>query len=282
MPGDAAAPARASVIVRAGNSRAHLEQLLPLLRKQSVPLELIVVDSGSSDGSSQLARRLADHVVPLAPGTYTPGRSLNAGAAVASHEVMFALSSHCRPPDREWVRRTLSHYTDARVAATNGSPCGPDGRPFSGVFLQDAEHARTHPHWGFSNHASSWRAAAWRELPFDEEVTTAEDRLWAIEMTARGWAIAFDPSLWVEPAHRWKHGALNFLRRERRELIVIGSYAALPAYTRPMLVRDWWRQIPEDRHCATFHRMLNYRRAAGLVGKYLGHAEARRTRRLMP
>jgi rhamnosyltransferase len=282
MPGDAAAPARASIIVRAGNSRAHLEQLLPLLRKQSVPLELIVVDSGSSDGSSQLARRLADQVVALAPGTYTPGRSLNAGAAAASGEVMFALSSHCRPADSEWVERALRHYADPRVVATNGSPCGPDGRPFAGVFLQDAAHARAHPHWGFSNHASSWRTAAWRELPFDEEVTTAEDRLWAIEMTRRGWAIAFDPSLWVEPAHRWKNGALNFLRRERRELIVIGTYAALPAYTRPMLVRDWWRQIPEDRHCAAFHRLLNYRRAAGLVGKYLGHTEARRTRRFVP
>ncbi len=282
MPGDRVAPASASVIVRAGNSRAHLEQLLPLLRTQSAAPELIVVDSGSSDGSSQLARRLADQVVALMPGTYTPGRALNAGAAAAAGEIVFALSSHCRPPDRDWVVRALAHYSDPRVAATNGSPCGPDGLPFEGIFLQDAAHARAHPQWGFSNHASSWRASAWREHPFDEEVTTAEDRLWAIEMTSRGWLIAFDPSLWVEPEHRWKNGAMNFLRRERRELIVIGSYAALPAYTRPMLVRDWWAQIPQDRHSPVFHRLLNYRRAAGLVGKYLGHAEARRTRRLAP
>jgi len=282
MPGEGAAPARASVVVRAGNSLIHLQELLPQLRRQTVAPELIVVDSGSSDGSRELAERLADRVVVLEPGTYTPGRALNLGAAAATGEVVFALSSHCRPPDDEWVARALRHYRDPRVAATNGSPNGPDGAPFTTPFLQDADHARAHPQWGFSNHASSWRAAAWRELPFDEEVTTAEDRLWAIEITRRGWVIAFDPSLWVEPEHRWKNGAANFLRRERRELIVIGSYAALPPYPARRALHDWWATIPQDRHSPTFHRVLNYRRAAGLLGKYLGHLEARRTRRAVP
>jgi rhamnosyltransferase len=269
----------ASVVVRTHESRDHLNALLPLLRRQSVDAELIVVDSGSLDGSRELAARLSDRLVELEPGTYSPGKALNAGAEHASGEIVFALSAHCRPPDDRWIERSLAAYGRPDVAATNGSPCGPDGAPFDGVFFQAAEHARGHPDWGFSNHASSWRAAVWHKHRFDEELTTSEDRVWAIEVTAAGWLIAFDPTLWVQPEHRWKQGARSFMRRERRELIVIGSHAPLSPYTRPMLLSDWWQRIPEDRHSTAFHRFLNYRRAAGLLGKYLGHREARRIRR---
>ena len=275
----AVATPSASVIVRARDSRAELEALLPLLRRQTMSAEVVVVDSGSRDGSLEVAERLADRVIRLEAGTYSPGRALNTGAREATGEIVFAFSSHCRPPSDDWIERSLAHYERPDVAATNGSPNGPDHRPFEGVFYQDSAHARTHPQWGFSNHASSWRQSVWREHHFDEEVTTAEDRLWAIDVTARGWVIAFDPSLSVELEHRWKHGARNFMRRERRELIVIGSHAAMPPYTFAMLVSDWWRRIPDDRHSTAFHRIVNYRRAAGLIGKYLGHREARRTRR---
>ena len=275
----AVASPSASVIVRARDSRAELQTLLPLLRRQTVSAELIVVDSGSRDGSLEVAARLADRVLQLEPGTYSPGRALNRGALEATGDVVFALSSHCRPRSDDWIERSLTHYERPDVAATNGSPKGPDDQSFEVVFYQDAAHARAHPQWGFSNHASSWRQSAWRENHFDEEVTTAEDRLWAIEITGRGWVIAFDPGLWVQMSHRWNRGARNFLRRERRELIVVGSQVALPPYTFAMLVSDWWRRIPDDRHSTAFHRLINYRRAAGLIGKYLGHREARRTRR---
>jgi rhamnosyltransferase len=269
----------ASVIVRAHDSRADLEELLPALRRQTVAAELLVVDSGSRDGSLEVAAGLSDRVLRLQPGTYSPGLSLNVGAESATGEVMFAFSSHCRPPLEDWIERSLAHYARADVVATNGSPRGPDRCLFAAVFYQDAAHARANPHWGFSNHASSWRASVWREHRFDEEVRTAEDRLWAINVTGRGGVIAFDPSLGVSQAHRYKHGTPAFFRRERRELIVIGANIALPPYAFSSLIRDWWGVIPEDRHSTAFHRFVNYRRAAGMIGQYLGHREARRIRR---
>ena len=269
----------ASVIVRAHDSRPDLEELLPALKRQTVAAELIVVDSGSRDGSLEVAEQLSDRVLRLKPGTYSPGRSLNLGSDHARGDVIFAFSSHCRVPREDWIELSLELYARDDVAGTNGSPRGPDQQPFAEIFYQDAAHAKAHPQWGFSNHASSWRASVWREHRFDEEVTTAEDRLWAIQVTAKGWVIAFDPRLWVETEHRWKQGAANYFRRERRELIVIGGSTAMPPYTFSMLASDWWRRLPRDRHSAAFHRFVNYRRAAGLVGKYLGHQEARRIRR---
>ena len=268
----------ASVIVRAHDSRDDLEQLLLLLRGQTAAAELVVVDSGSRDGSVDVSARLADQLLQPEAGTYSPGRSLNLGAANASGEVLMAFSSHCRPPADDWIERCLAHYSRADVVATNGAARDPDKRPFE-VFFQDGAHARANPQWGFSNDASSFRAAAWREHPFDEEVRTAEDRLWAIDVTARGWVIAHDARLCVSQEHRYQHGTANYFRRSRRELIVIGSNVAMPPYPLSSLVRDWWTEAPaNDRYPPSVHRFLNYRRAAGLLGIYMGHREARRNR----
>jgi rhamnosyltransferase len=270
----------ASVLVRAQDSRADLERLLPALRSQTQAAELVVVDSGSRDGSLAVAARLADRLVRLRPGSYSPGRSLNLGAASAAGEILLPFSAHCRLPAVDWIERCLKHYSRSDVVATNGALRGADQRRLSGVFYQGAEHARAHPDWGFSNHASSLRAAAWREHRFDEELRTAEDRLWAIEVTARGWVIAHDPALLVSQEHRYRQGTANFFRRERRELIVIGANVAMPDYPLSNLVRDWWNDLPAaGRYPKTVHRFLNYRRTAGMLGKYLGHREARRIRR---
>jgi glycosyltransferase involved in cell wall biosynthesis len=269
----------ASVIVRAHNSRVALERLLPALRRQTVAPELVVVDSGSSDGSQEVAARLADRVLDLAPGTYSPGRSLNLGAANAAGEILLPFSSHCHLPVDDWIRRCLAHYSRGDVAATNGAQRDPAGQPLAGVLYQDGRHAKAHPEWGFSNHASSLRAAVWREHPFDEELQTAEDRLWAIDVTAKGWVIAHDPALLVSQEHRYKMGTVNFFRRERHELVVIGSNVAMPAYPLTTLVRDWWVDVPENRRSPYVYRFLNYRRTAGMIGKYLGHRQARRIRR---
>ena len=51
------------------------------------------------------------------------------------------------------------------MAATNGIQTLPDGTKADEVFYQDAAHVRAHLLWGFSNHASSWRAELWRDTP---------------------------------------------------------------------------------------------------------------------
>ena len=109
-------------------------------------------------------------MIELAPGTFSFGGALNTGAAAAVGDVHVALSSHCALPRRDWVERALGHYEQREVAGTHGCRHRPDRRPLEAVLLQDAAHARRHPYWGFSNHASSWRAEVWEQFRFDERL----------------------------------------------------------------------------------------------------------------
>ena len=265
---------RASVIVRAKNEAEAIERTFKSLRRQTVPVEIVVVDSGSTDGTVEIARRWCDRLIEIPAESFTYGYSTNVGAEAAAAPFHFCLSAHCMPERDDWVELSLRHYAREDVAATNGIQTFPDGRPVEYVFFQDVDHVRAHLLWGFSNHASSWRAEIWREHPFDAALTSSEDRKWALEVTEAGWVIAYDPDLWVELSHQWDGGALFQYRRKKMETRGLAEFAPLPPYRARDALGEWWSR-PDDRHSAVFHR-LNYRRMAGILGKYRGLGPTRR------
>ena len=271
-------PPPVSVIVRAKDEARTIERALASVREQTVPAELIVIDSGSRDGTVQIARRWCDRLIEIAPEDFSYGYALNVAAAEASADVHAALSAHCRLPRPDWIARSLALYDRRDVAATNGALVWPDGSPAppGAVRYQRVEDVATDPHWGFSNHGSTWRAAAWREHPFDEELVAAEDKEWALRVLRAGWTIAFARELWVDMSHAWRTGPAQIFRRQRKEYRELGRFAPVGAPTLRELGSDWWHDIPRDRHSALAHRFLNWRRLTELAGKYVGRWEAAR------
>jgi rhamnosyltransferase len=261
----------ASVIVRCKNESSTVGRTLELLRAQSVRPEIVFVDSGSTDGSLEIGRDASDRLVQLAPEEFSYGRALNAGAAAASAPVHMACSAHCFP-SADWVERSLVHYERADVAGTNGIQTFADRTPVTSVFYQDWQHARADVDWGFSNHASSWRADVWEQFPFDEQLDYAEDREWSWRVMRAGWVIAFDPRLWISMSHSWQ-SAPDLFQRRRRAARALRTFASMPAYGGRQLAHEWWYETPEDGKSLVFHR-VNYRRMAGLLGKYVGSREA--------
>jgi len=267
----------ASVIVRAKDEERLIGRALESLRAQTVAAEVIVVDSGSSDRTVQIAREWCDRLIEIPLERFTFGYALNVGARAASAPVHFALSAHCFPERRDWIERSLGHYRHADVAGTHGIAALPGGRPLERIFYQDAVHARAHPWWGFSNHASSWRAELWERFPFDEGIEAGEDREWAFRVLDAGFVIAIDPDLWVSMSHTWGGGLRGFYRRRRREARAIAALLPQQRYGLRESVHEWWGEMPDQRHAAWLYR-LDYRRLAGLAGKYAGYRSVR-TRR---
>lgn len=270
----------ASAIVRVKDEASTIGATLESLRAQTVPVEILVIDSGSTDGTQEVARPLCDRLIQIAPTDFSYGYALNLGAREARAPFHFALSAHCVATHREWVERALAIYERPDVAGVNGIQTFADRSRVTETFFQTAEHARRDPFWGFSNHASSWRAAAWRDHPFDETLDYAEDREWSWRVMDAGWVIAFDPDLWVELSHSWRGGTRDLFQRQRRGARGVAAFAPLPRYGVGELVSEWW-SIPDDRRSALFHR-ANPRRLAGLCGKWLGHREARSGRGRVP
>jgi rhamnosyltransferase len=269
-----AARPRASVVVRTLDSADTLQACLKSLRAQTVAPEIIVVDSGSTDHTMAMAERLADRTIQIARASFSYGAALNRGAAIAAAPIHFALSSHCVLSRRDWIERSLRHYERPEVAATNGQVTRPDGAPLLEAMVLTAQTHQPNPLWGFSNHASSWRAEVWRQEPFDETLIASEDFEWSDRVLARGFAIVFDPSLTVPGHHLRAQGPRALYRRSRREWLATAPFRGLTPPTARDALLQWWSEHPPG---TKLHRQrLSPYRIAMIAGRYAAGRTMRR------
>jgi glycosyltransferase involved in cell wall biosynthesis len=84
-----------SVVVTTRNEVADIATCLTSVRAQTVATEIVVVDNGSSDGTVEIARRLADVVIEAGPER---SAQRNAGARVASGESLLFLDADMELP----------------------------------------------------------------------------------------------------------------------------------------------------------------------------------------
>ncbi|WCB96950.1 hypothetical protein DSM104299_05720 [Baekduia alba] len=268
-------PAAASVIVRAKDEAADIERCLSRVRAQTVPVELLVVDSGSTDGTLDIAHRYADRVIEIAPADFTFGGALNTGATAAAAPIHVAVSAHCFLERDDWVERALAHFADPRVGGAFGTRTGLDGRPLSAPATVSGPEPRSVPYWGFTNHASAWRAETWRALPIDEGLPACEDREWFWRALDAGWSFVADPALWVSVGHRRDAGLRALYRRTRKEAAALSTITGRSDFDAPSAVRAWWAEMPAGGRRPALQR-LNYLRATELAGRWAGERAARR------
>ena len=100
---------RLSIVIRAYNEEQHLPRLLAGIAQQSLhDYEIILVDSGSTDGTLAVAAQHPVRVVSIRPEEFTFGYSLNQGIAHARGEYIVMASAHVYPVYPDWLERLAS------------------------------------------------------------------------------------------------------------------------------------------------------------------------------
>jgi GT2 family glycosyltransferase len=264
-------------VVRAKNKEKTIELTLRGLRDQTVETEIILVDSGSTDRTIEIARPYCDQILSIPAEEFSYGGALNLGAQQATGDVVFALSAHCVPPTPQWVEWALQAYADERVAGTFGSMRAPDGTSLIAPTKFVLADLKADPTWGFSNHASSWRRSAWREFPFNDKLVACEDKEWMWRVLGTGLCVVADPRLVVDARHRRQAGVIALYGRMYREHLVLAELLDYPRLTVPTLLRRWWSELPNGSPRPLWQRRLSPWRAVELLGEFTGdRAGARR------
>jgi len=258
-----------SVVIRVRDEAGSLRELLERLAAQTAEHELVVVDSGSRDGSPAVARSAGARVLELPAAAFTFGRALNRGAAASSAEVVVALSAHAFPRDAEWLARMAAALEDPAVACVFGPSHDWAARPLRAPVRQDAALAAEHPEWGYSNGAGAFRAALWRERPFREDLPACEDREWALwALRERAAVCLLDPALAVDHDHSRDSLRASFARYAREARGYALFLEDRPPYGARELAREWWSD--QGWHRSRARARLDPRRAVRLAGKWWG------------
>jgi glycosyltransferase involved in cell wall biosynthesis len=261
---------RARIVIRAKDEAAKIGLTLARLASQTIAseAEVVVVDSGSRDGTVRIARDAGARVIEIPPDSFTYGRALNIGCKDARAPLLVALSAHAPPPDERWLERLLEPFADARVACACGFELGPDGRRLEGPLVQDLALARANPLWGYSNSAGAFRADLWRRRPFREDMPATEDKEWAWHWLHAGRVIVVDPSFATEHSHHRAEGPLATYRRAHAVWRGFAMYLDLEPYGASALVREWWTEL--DGYRSPLRARLGWRRATKLLAKWRG------------
>ena len=210
-----------SIVIRCFDEEKHIGRLLAGIHAQTVAAEVIVVDSGSSDRTVDIARGFAVRVVEIAPSDFSFGRALNRGCQEAQGDILVFISAHCYPTHEDWLERLVAPFSDSKVACSYGKQRGnnktrfSEKRLFEQWFPDTPDPDQAHP---FCNNANcAVRRTVWAHQSYDEELTGLEDLHWSKRALDAGHSLVYVPE--AEIVHVHEESPARIYNRYRREAI---------------------------------------------------------------
>lgn len=198
-----------SIILRSFNEAWALGETLLALRAQEYSnWELIVFDSGSTDGSVDLiCKAQPAYFVQLAPHEYVPGRVMNQGMRLAQSNYCLFLNADATPQGASWLRPLVQPLFDPKTAAVFGRQIPrPDCQA---VYACDYDRCfgpnRESANWEhfFSMASSGIRKDIWSRRGFLEKLQYAEDDEYTRWCKAEGYAVVYCPESVVMHSHNY-------------------------------------------------------------------------------
>lgn len=209
--------------------------------------ELVVVDSGSTDGTVELARRHGATVHAIPKEEFDHGAARNLGVSLAGGEYVAFLVQDALPVDERWLAAMVEDLeADDAVAGVYGRQIPrPESSPLARAVVNDLPTAVTErrvqqagdDYWGlppaarrllalFDNVSSCVRRSVWQEFPF-ERTPFGEDLRWGRRVIEAGHKLVYEPRSAVLHSH--ERGALYDLRRHYADgLLLLDLFGLAP------------------------------------------------------
>lgn len=281
-----------SVVIRTLNEARYLPALLESLQQQQLganSCEVVLVDSGSTDGTLKIAEDGGCRIVHIAKQEFSFGRSLNLGCLAAQGEALVFVSGHCIPCAPDWLARLVAPLGKNGVVYSYGGQLGGETTHFSEhqIFAKYFPPRSQVPQDGFycNNANAALLRSEWEDTRFDEELTGLEDMYLAKELVQRGRRIAYVAEARVFHLH--DEGWRQVKRRFEREAIALQrimpevhlSLLDVVRYATSAILLDLGAALNERRLVRHFAQIVAYR-ACQFWGAYKGNHVHRRLSRV--
>lgn len=206
-----------SIVIPVLNAAEHLPLLARLFQAQkpAPPLEVVLVDSGSTDDTVALAKRLGFLTTTISP--FSHGGARNLGVRMARGDLVVFLTQDAEPANERWLCQLTAPFRDPQVAGVYGRQLPrPDATPLECLFLAQrfpagetqtrcysAEIPIGYEEAFFSNVNAAVRRSVLLENPFDETLLMCEDQQFSRDALRLGCAVTYAPDAQVIHSHNY-------------------------------------------------------------------------------
>ncbi len=215
---------RLSIVIRCYNEEQHIGRLLSGIIEQTIKdVEIILVDSGSTDATLSIASNYPVKIIQIKPEDFSFGYSLNIGCQAAQGDIIAIASAHVYPVYKDWLENLIEPFVDPKVALVYGKQRGnettkySEHQVFAKWFQDNSNLNQKHP---FCNNANAAiRRSLWQQIQYDETLTGLEDLDWARRVMSLGYKIAYVADAEIVHVHNEK--LQQIYNRYRREAIAL-------------------------------------------------------------
>ncbi|MHC4941741.1 MAG: glycosyltransferase family 2 protein [Planctomycetota bacterium] len=217
-----------SIVIPVKNGEAFLKECLDGIFAQKIDaeLEVLAVDSGSTDATPDILAGYPVRVIPINPYEFDHGDTRNLGAAESDGDVIVFFVQDAVPESDQWLARlvkNLERDPDVAGAFSRVIPrrdCGPlvergvrgdlnfgEKRVemrYDGPFAPEEWDPHTRRvRSNFNDVASALRRSVWEKIPY-QRTAFGEDIVWADSVLRAGYKVVFDPEATVIHSHEYQ------------------------------------------------------------------------------
>jgi GT2 family glycosyltransferase len=207
-----------SVIIPVRNGGEDLRRCLTAIGNQRAPgeVEIVVIDSMSTDGSAELARDHGARVQVIPVEEFNHGATRNLGAELAQGDILVFTSQDAVAAGDDWLAHLVAPLDDERVAGVYGRQLPhPGAAPPERYFLDFlyGPNPRVQEAGGpdelsmettlFSNVNAAIPRRVFERFTFIDDIIMSEDQEWARRVLLDGYRLLYEPSAAVRHSHAY-------------------------------------------------------------------------------
>ena len=207
-----------SISILTKNEGANIGECLEGVFSQdfSGRFEIILVDSGSTDATLEIARGYPIRIEQIPPQEFHHARTRNFAASQGKGQILINLSGDAIPASKHWLTQMLANFSDTSVGAVYGRQLPKPGSTiersdtFDTVYgdkkvVKDPAHRNGlgYRFYHFSDVNSALRRSVWEANPYPEDLKMFEDVAIAKRILDAGWKIVYEPEAPVYHSHHY-------------------------------------------------------------------------------